>query len=257
MTRVLVVDDEAPIRRAMAANLRARGYDVDLAETGEQALQLAARHHPDVVLLDLGLPDIDGLAVIDGLRGWSQVPIVVLSARGSEPDKVAALDAGADDYVSKPFGMDELLARLRAAVRRAAVADEATIVTTEDFTVDLGAKQVLDAAGEPVRLTPTEWQLLEMLVRHRGKLVTQRQLLQDVWGPALATEPATSESTSPTSAGSSSPTGPIPATSSPRPAWATASSPRPADRTDSAPRRPRSAVRVSLPSRHPAWRACA
>ena len=184
MTRVLVVDDEAPIRRAMAANLRARGYDVDLAETGAQALQLAARHHPDVVLLDLGLPDIDGLAVIDGLRGWSQVPIVVLSARGSEPDKVAALDAGADDYVSKPFGMDELLARLRAAVRRAAVADEATVVATDDFTVDLGAKQVRDAAGEPVRLTPTEWQLLEMLVRHRGKLVTQRQLLQDVWGPA-------------------------------------------------------------------------
>ena len=185
MTRVLVVDDEAPIRRAMAANLRARGYDVDLAETGEQALQLAARHHPDVVLLDLGLPGMDGLAVIDGLRGWSQVPIVVLSARGSERDKVAALDAGADDYVSKPFGMDELLARLRAAVRRAAVGDEATVVTTDDFTVDLGTKQVLDAAGEPVRLTPTEWQLLEMLVRHRGKLVTQRQLLQDVWGPAL------------------------------------------------------------------------
>ena len=128
---------------------------------------------------------MDGLAVIDGLRGWSQVPIVVLSARGSEHDKVAALDAGADDYVSKPFGMDELLARLRAAVRRAAVGDEATVVTTDDFTVDLGTKQVLDAAGEPVRLTPTEWQLLEMLVRHRGKLVTQRQLLQDVWGPAL------------------------------------------------------------------------
>ena len=118
VTRVLVVDDEAPIRRTMRANLEARGYDVDLAETGEQALQLAARHHPDVVLLDLGLPGMDGLDVIDGLRGWTQVPIVVLSARGSERDKVAALDAGADDYVSKPFGMDELLARLRAAVRR-------------------------------------------------------------------------------------------------------------------------------------------
>ena len=183
MTRVLVVDDEAPIRRAMAANLRARGYDVDLAETGEEALQLAARHHPDVVLLDLGLPGIDGLAVIDGLRGWSHVPIVVLSARGSESDKVAALDAGADDYVSKPFGMDEVLARLRAVVRRAAIADEASVITTDDFTIDLGTKQVLDAAGEPVRLTPTEWLLLEMLVRHRGKLVTQRQLLQDVWGP--------------------------------------------------------------------------
>ncbi len=114
MTRVLVVDDEAPIRRTMAVNLKARGYDVDLAENGKQALELAARHHPDVVLLDLGLPDLDGIEVIDGLRGWSHVPIVVLSARGSERDKVAALDAGADDYVSKPFGMDELLARLRA-----------------------------------------------------------------------------------------------------------------------------------------------
>ena len=195
--------------------------------------QLAARHHPDVVLLDLGLPGMDGLEVIDGLRGWTQVPIVVLSARGSERDKVAALDAGADDYVSKPFGMDELLARLRAAVRRAAVADEEpTVVTTDDFTVDLGAKRVLDAAGEPVRLTPTEWQLLEVLVRHRGKLVTQRQLLQEVWGPALRRrERTTCASTSPTSAASSSPTAPIPATSSPSPAWATASSP-PADRTD-------------------------
>jgi two-component system KDP operon response regulator KdpE len=188
MTRVLVVDDEAPIRRTMRANLEARGYDVDLAETGEQALQLAARHHPDVVLLDLGLPGMDGLDVIDGLRGWTQVPIVVLSARGSERDKVAALDAGADDYVSKPFGMDELLARLRAAVRRTAVAEEEATVVTEHFTVDLAATRVLDAAGEPIRLTPTEWQLLEVLVRHRGKLVMQRQLLQDVWGPGYGDE---------------------------------------------------------------------
>ena len=188
MTRVLVVDDEAPIRRTMRANLEARGYDVDLAETGEQALQLAARHHPDVVLLDLGLPGMDGLDVIDGLRGWTQVPIVVLSARGSERDKVAALDAGADDYVSKPFGMDELLARLRAAVRRTAVAEEEASIVTDDFTVDLAAKRVLDASGEPVRLTPTEWQLLEVLVKHRDKLVMQRQLLQDVWGPGYGDE---------------------------------------------------------------------
>jgi two-component system, OmpR family, KDP operon response regulator KdpE len=188
MTRVLVVDDEAPIRRALAANLKARGYEVDAAETGEQALDLAARHHPDVVLLDLGLPGIDGLEVIDGLRGWTQVPIVVLSARGAERDKVAALDAGADDYVAKPFGMDELLARLRAAVRRAMPADEEPVVATEHFTVDLSAKQVLNGAGEPVRLTPTEWQLLEVLVRHAGKLVTQRQLLRDVWGPAYGDE---------------------------------------------------------------------
>ena len=188
MTRVLVVDDEAPIRRTMRANLEARGYDVDLAETGEQALQLAARHHPDVVLLDLGLPGMDGLAVIDGLRGWSQVPIVVLSARDAERDKVAALDAGADDYVSKPFGMDELLARVRAAVRRVSVADEAPTIVTEHFTIDLSAKRVLDPSGQPVRLTPTEWQLLEVLVRHADKLVTQRQLLQDVWGPGYGDE---------------------------------------------------------------------
>ena len=155
---------------------------------GEQALDLAARHHPDVVLLDLGLPGIDGLDVIDGLRGWTHVPIVVLSARGAERDKVAALDAGADDYVAKPFGMDELLARLRAAVRRATPADEEPVVATADFTVDLSAKRVLDPAGEPVRLTPTEWQLLEVLVRHAGKLVTQRQLLRDVWGPSYGDE---------------------------------------------------------------------
>jgi two-component system, OmpR family, KDP operon response regulator KdpE len=188
MTRVLVVDDELPIRRALTANLKARGYEVDAAETGEQALDLAARHHPDVVLLDLGLPGIDGLEVIDGLRGWTNVPIVVLSARGAERDKVAALDAGADDYVAKPFGMDELLARLRAAVRRGTPADEEPIVATAHFTVDLSAKRVLDGSGEPVRLTPTEWHLLEVLVRNAGKLVTQRQLLRDVWGPAYGDE---------------------------------------------------------------------
>jgi two-component system KDP operon response regulator KdpE len=188
VTRVLVVDDETPMRRALAANLKARGYEVDAAETGEQALDLAARHHPDVVLLDLGLPGIDGLEVIDGLRGWTNVPIVVLSARGAERDKVAALDAGADDYVAKPFGMDELLARLRAAVRRATPVEEEAVVTTPDFTVDLGAKRVLDGKGQPVRLTPTEWQLLEVLVRHAGKLVTQRQLLKDVWGPSYGDE---------------------------------------------------------------------
>jgi two-component system, OmpR family, KDP operon response regulator KdpE len=188
VTRVLVVDDEAPIRRTMRANLEARGYEVDLAETGEEALKLAARHHPDVVLLDLGLPGIDGLAVIDGLRGWTRVPIVVLSARDGEPDKVAALDAGADDYVSKPFGMDELLARLRAALRRVSVPEEQATVVTADFTIDLTAKRVVDGAGRPVRLTPTEWALLEVLVRHREKLVTQRQLLQEVWGPGHGDE---------------------------------------------------------------------
>ncbi len=186
--RVLVVDDEGPIRRALGVNLRARGYDVDLAETGEAALDLAARHHPDVVVLDLGLPGIDGVEVIMGLRGWSAVPIIVLSARDAEAAKVAALDAGADDFVTKPFGMDELLARLRAALRRAAPAEEEAVIKTDDFTIDLAAKRVIDAHEEEIRLTPTEWHIVEVLVRNAGKLVAQKQLLQEVWGPAYETE---------------------------------------------------------------------
>jgi len=182
MSRVLVVDDEPQILRAMAINLRARGYDVDLAPDGEHALELAAHNHPDVVVLDLGLPRMDGVEVIRGLRGWSTVPIVVLSVRDAEPDKVAALDAGADDYVTKPFGMDELLARLRAALRRTAPAEEAALVETPDFTIDLAAKKV-QRDGDEVRLTPTEWSVVEVLVRNRGRLVAQTQLLQEVWGP--------------------------------------------------------------------------
>jgi two-component system KDP operon response regulator KdpE len=182
MSRVLVVDDEPQIRRALGINLRARGYDVDLAPDGEGALEAAARHHPDVVVLDLGLPGIDGVDVIRGLRGWTHVPIVVLSVRDAEGEKVAALDAGADDYVTKPFGMDELLARLRAALRRTAPAEEEALVETPDFTIDLAAKKVR-RDGEEVRLTPTEWHLVEVLVRNRGRLVGQRQLLQEVWGP--------------------------------------------------------------------------
>jgi len=188
VSRVLVVDDEPQIRRALGINLRARGYDVDLAETGEQALELAAHHHPDVVILDLGLPGIDGVEVIHGLRGWSQVPVIVLSVREAEADKVAALDAGADDFVTKPFGMDELLARLRAALRRAAPAEEEAVIVTPDFTIDLAAKRVVDAGGTEIRLTPTEWHIVEVLVRHAGKLVAQKQLLQEVWGPAYETE---------------------------------------------------------------------
>ena len=182
MSRVLVVDDEPQILRALGINLRARGYDVDLAPDGERALDVAARNHPDVVVLDLGLPGIDGVDVIRGIRGWSQVPIVVLSVRDAEGDKVAALDAGADDYVTKPFGMDELLARLRAALRRIAPAEEEALVETADFTIDLAAKKVR-RDGEEVRLTPTEWHLVEVLVRNRGRLVAQTQLLQEVWGP--------------------------------------------------------------------------
>jgi two-component system KDP operon response regulator KdpE len=182
MSRVLVVDDEPQIRRALGINLRARGYDVDLAEDGEHALALAAKHHPDVVVLDLGLPGIDGVEVIRGLRGWTRVPIVVLSVRDAEAVKVAALDAGADDYVTKPFGMDELLARLRAAVRRATPGEEEAVVETPDFSIDLAAKRVT-RDGVEIRLTPTEWHVVEVLVRNRGKLVAQRQLLQEVWGP--------------------------------------------------------------------------
>ena len=188
MSRVLVVDDEPQIRRTLAINLRVRGYQVDLAATGEEALKAAADQQPDVVVLDLGLPGIDGLQVIQGLRGWTQVPIIVLSVREREADKVAALDAGADDYVTKPFGFNELLARLRAAVRRATPADELVpIVQTPDFRVDLAAKQVV-RDGREVRLTPTEWQLVELLVRNPGRLVSQRQLLQEVWGPKYREE---------------------------------------------------------------------
>src|SRR6204780_2225819 len=158
MTRVLVIDDEPQILRALRINLRARQYDVSIAASGAQALEEAAAHPPDLVILDLGLPDMDGVEGLGGLRGWTKVPIIVLSGRADSADKVEALDAGADDYVPKPFGMDELLARLRAAVRRASPAPDEPVVTTADFTVDLAAKQVTRGDGEDVRLTPTEWQ---------------------------------------------------------------------------------------------------
>ena len=188
MSRVLVVDDEQPILRAMAVNLRARGYEVDVAATGEEALELASRLHPDVVVLDLGLPGINGIDVIRGLRGWTTIPIIILSARDDRGAKVAALDAGADDYVAKPFDMEELLARLRAALRRGTAAPaEAPLVETDDFTVDLRAKRVKSADGE-IRLTPTEWHIVETLVRNAGRLVTARQLLEEVWGPQYADE---------------------------------------------------------------------
>ncbi|MER6328145.1 response regulator [Streptomyces sp. NPDC014983] len=190
-TRVLVVDDEPQIVRALVINLKARRYEVDAAADGRSALDIAASRHPDVVVLDLGLPDMDGVEVIKGLRGWTRVPILVLSARHSSDEKVEALDAGADDYVTKPFGMDELLARLRAAVRRAepvgAGEDGVTTVETEGFAVDLAAKKV-NRGGRDVRLTPTEWHLLEVLVRNTGRLVSQKQLLQEVWGPSYGTE---------------------------------------------------------------------
>jgi two-component system KDP operon response regulator KdpE len=187
MTRVLIVDDEPGLRQALAINLRARKYEVTAVGDGGAALAAAASQPPDVVVLDLGLPDMDGTEVIAGLRGWSQAPIIVLSAREGQDDKVVALDAGADDYITKPFGMDELLARLRAALRRSGTDPDAPVVETPSFTIDLAARQAR-AGGELVRLTPTEWHLLEMLIRHEGKLVSQRQLLQEIWGPTYATE---------------------------------------------------------------------
>ncbi|MFI2631776.1 response regulator [Streptomyces collinus] len=188
MTRVLVVEDDPQLVRALVINMQARRYGVDAAPDGTTALRLAAVRRPDVVVLDLGLPDMDGVEVIKALRGWTRTPILVLSARRASEEKVAALDAGADDYITKPFGMDELLARLRAAVRRTEalpLAREAT-VTTDDFTVDLLAKKA-GRDGRDIRLTPTEWHLLEILVCNPGRLVTQKELLVAVWGPAYAT----------------------------------------------------------------------
>lgn len=189
MTRVLVIDDEPQILRALRINLSVRGYEVHTASTGVEALTVAAEHKPDVVVLDLGLPDMSGIEVLEGLRGWLTAPVIVLSARTDSSDKVEALDAGADDYVTKPFGMDEFLARLRAAVRRGAtsVDTDQPVVETASFTVDLAAKKVT-RGGVDVHLTPTEWGMLEMLVRHRGKLVGRDELLKEVWGPAYAKE---------------------------------------------------------------------
>jgi two-component system KDP operon response regulator KdpE len=180
--RILVVDDDRQLLRALRINLTARGYDVVSAPDGATALAAASRQPPELVVLDLGLPDMDGVEVVEGLRGWSTVPVIVLSARDQEASKVRALDAGADDYVTKPFGMDELLARVRAALRRGVPAAEDPVVATDAFTVDLAARRVT-RDGADVRLTPTEWHVLEVLVRNPGKLVSQRQLLQEVWGP--------------------------------------------------------------------------
>jgi two-component system KDP operon response regulator KdpE len=188
MTAVLVVDDDPHLLRALRITLQAHGYDVSTATDGRTAL-LKARQEPQlsVVILDLGLPDLDGTAVIRELRGNSSVPVLVLSARHGSEDKVQALDAGADDYITKPFGLDELLARLRALLRRSIEPVQDAVVNTENFTVDLGKRRVL-RDGQDVRLTPTEWNMLEVLVRNPEKLVTQQQLLSEVWGPAYAKE---------------------------------------------------------------------
>ena len=190
MTRVLVVDDDAALSRALAINLRARGFEVGVAGSGREALDLLARLNPDVVVLDLGLPDLDGIEVLHGIRGWNDVPVLVLSARTTSDEKVEALDAGADDYVTKPFEMNELLARIRASARRGRTSAESgngPVVTTSTFTIDLAAG-IVSRGGEQVRLTPTEYHLLEVLARHVGRLVPQQQLLIEVWGPGYEKE---------------------------------------------------------------------
>jgi two-component system KDP operon response regulator KdpE len=204
MTRVLVVDDEPQILRALRINLKVRDYEVHVAATGSEALQVAGRYPPDLVILDLGLPDLDGVQVIQGLRGWTKAPIIVLSGRADSTDKVEALDAGADDYVTKPFGVEELLARMRAAVRRTGTAENLPRIQLGHLIVDLAAKRVIRQATVPaegsgdgadaasaapagdIRLTPTEWHLLEVLLRNPGKLLTRNQLLTEVWGPGYA-----------------------------------------------------------------------
>jgi two-component system, OmpR family, KDP operon response regulator KdpE len=185
MTRVLVVDDEPQILRALRINLRVRDYEVHVASTGAEALEVAGRYPPDLVILDLGLPDLDGVEVIEGLRGWTKAPIIVLSGRADSVDKVEALDAGADDYVTKPFGVEELLARMRAAVRRTGAPEDLPRIRLGDLVIDLAAKRVI-RQGDDVRLTPTEWHLLEVLLRNPGKLLSRNQLLTEVWGPGYA-----------------------------------------------------------------------
>ena len=186
MSRVLVVDDEPQIVRALTINLRARGYEVVTAADGTGALAAASHQPPDLVLLDLGLPDLDGMEVIGGLRGWTAAPIIVLSGRADASDKIDALDAGADDYVTKPFSIGELLARVRAAERRSSAGDDPRVVLGE-LTVDLSARQITGGDKE-IKLTPTEWHVLEILLRNPGKLVSQRQLLGEVWGPTYTRE---------------------------------------------------------------------
>ena len=200
MTRVLVVDDEPQILRALRINLRVRDYDVHVAATGAEALEVAGRYPPDLVILDLGLPDLDGVEVIQGLRGWTKAPIIVLSGRADSVDKVEALDAGADDYITKPFGVEELLARMRAAVRRTGAVEDLPKIQLGHLVVDLAAKRVTRQAPVPagdgpaggggpaddIRLTPTEWHLLEVLLRNPGKLLSRNQLLTEVWGPGYA-----------------------------------------------------------------------
>jgi two-component system, OmpR family, KDP operon response regulator KdpE len=187
---ILVIEDEPPLQKFLRVTLEAHEFKVILADAGEHALRHAAMAMPDLVILDLGLPDIDGIEVTRRLREWSAIPIIVVSARGKEQDKVVALDAGADDYLTKPFSVGELLARVRVALRHVAAANQATgdpVFQTGALKVDLSRREVT-ADGKPVRLTPNEFKLLALLVKHAGKVLTHRQLLRDVWGPGSSEE---------------------------------------------------------------------
>jgi len=191
--KILIADDDPQILRALRVTLGARGYDVVTARDGAEALAAAAHEHPDLVMLDLGMPHLDGLEVIAGLRGWTQVPILVVSGRSGAADKVDALDAGADDYVTKPFSIDELLARIRALTRRLGPVDagDEPVVMLGAIAVDLAARSVTRTGTgnpEPIRLTPTEWRILEFLLRNPGKLVSRQSLLTDIWGPHHTTD---------------------------------------------------------------------
>ncbi len=183
--KVLLVDDDPTLRRTLSIGLHAEGHDVLIAADGRTALQALREDRPDLVVLDLGLPDLSGMDVLRRLREWSTTPVVVLSARAESSEKVEALDLGADDYVTKPFGMEELLARIRAAARRAG--SDLPVLEAGDLVIDLPARRVTKA-GDVVRLTPTEWGLLEMLVRTPGRLVSQQDLLHEVWGPTYGKE---------------------------------------------------------------------
>jgi two-component system KDP operon response regulator KdpE len=189
VTHVLLVEDDPALRRSLTLNLTARGYTVDETGNGEDALRLAGRRLPDVMFVDLGLPTMSGLEVIRGVRSWAEIPIIVLSARGAERDKVEALDSGANDYVTKPFGIEELMARLRAAERvRAALRQDAGATVTDDFTIDYDAHRVTGSDGEQIHLTPIEFALLAHLAQRPGHLVTHTDLLRAVWGPEYASE---------------------------------------------------------------------
>ncbi len=185
--RVLVVDDEVQIRRFLKISLEANGYQVYETASGQDALEKAALLRPELIILDLGLPDMDGLAVLQSLREWTQTPVLILSVRDADRDKIAALDAGADDYLTKPFSVDELMARMRVAQRHVAPVPETTIFTIGDLQVDLG-RRLVTVAGQPVKLTPTEYALLRLLVQHAGRVLTHRQILREIWGAKYVDE---------------------------------------------------------------------